>query len=1362
VRFTSAWTKEQSAAAKKGREPSILRALFTFSGAWTLGIGWGLTLLTLVLQLLPPLVSKVAIQFVGGEINLTVLQQALLVVTMAAVMIGNAIFLSIQQHMMRQLGIQIKTALTIAIFQKSLRITSSGRRGQSTGQIATLMSADAMNFEQLMDQVPTVIFAPVMIVICFVLIYREIGSAMYSAIVFMLALLPINVLIFSRLILFTKNIMTATEKRVKLVNDVVAGIRAIKTCSWEGAFEKKIDVLREEELHWVARHAYWYAVGMNTVFVSAPQMLTLTVYATLYLMGGAFTPSAIWTSAMLFGVIQHPFGMIPAALASLVQGIVSAGRIRAFLLAPEHQELGLLKEGLSTQGLGEQKEAPPSICIHKASFTWGEEAETEPAKGGGKKEKEIAKRAAPLALEGAGDALEGAGDALEGAAGDALEGAAGDALEGAEPALGNVAAGDADQKLSNNSGPFHLDSIDLTVTSNQLVAVVGSVGSGKTSLLMAMVREMEQAEGCTGTVEIKGQVAYAGQVPFIMNATLKDNILMGRPLDEEAYKDVLRASALLPDLEALEDGDMTEIGERGITLSGGQKARVSIARACYCSYFGTGVYLLDDPLAAVDSHVGAHLFEHVISSKGGLLRQKLRVLVTNQLQYLQFADTIVMMVGGKIAEQGSYAELVANNGAFTALVSEIGYSTDEENDQKGGAAVDAQDPAKGGAVPKEAPKVGSSEAQELMQVEDQEERGMKLNVLLYYMQSGGLTLTSIAFFFTGMQVYWNLGNQFVLALWTDATLQAQRQFTELAPSSNKNYMLWFAFFSCANIATIIFGAVLVATSRIRAARRLHRGAVSAVLEAPTSFFDTTPIGRILNRFSSDVSAVDLLLMIMLGWCIFAWNMLLQFCLALAIATKGVALIVLAPVCGSFLEILSLIRSPMTEVKRMEATTRSPVYASFSETLVGLVTIRAYGFQEQFIDTMQTKIDSNTRPSLTSRYIAVWLALRLGIMGAVLLSSVVLFAMVFSNFMTSGILGVALANGVMIPIMMQHTINLTAMTEVQLNSVERLRHYVQRLPRERYEAIEDDPRVPSASADKTNGKAVEDGERMRSEAWPSEGRIVFEKVRCRYRDGPLVLKGISFATCPAEKIGVVGRTGSGKSTLASLLFRLIEVEDGTISIDGVKLERTHLRTLRAGIGHIPQDPVLFGSSVRFNLDPFDEYTDDAIWDALEKAQLKGYIETLTGQLSYTVEEGGTNFSQGQRQLLCISRTLLQRPKVLVMDEATASVDEETDKLLQTMIRSCFKECTVLTIAHRLNTIADSDRVLVLNDGNLVEFDSPAALLQKPLTPVDGEDGEDGTTAGFRAMVDATGAASADLIRKTAAQAAQVAAAAAAAR
>jgi ABC-type multidrug transport system fused ATPase/permease subunit len=826
ARFTAAWDEEQNNAAEAGRkQPSIIRALLRFSGAWTLGIGWGLSLLTLVMQLLPPLVSKVAIQFVGGEISLSILQQASLVISMTAVMAGNAVFLAVQQRMMRQLGIQIKTALTIAIFRKSLRISSAGRKGQSTGQIATLMSADAMNFEMLMDQVPTAIFAPVMIVMCFILIYREIGSAMYAAIVFMLALLPINVLIFSKLIVFTKNIMAATETRVKLVNDVIAGIRAIKTCSWETAFEKKIDLLREEELHWVGRHAYWYAVGMNTVFVSAPQMLTLTVYVALYIMGGSFTPSAIWTSAMLFGVIQHPFGMIPSALANLVQGVVSAGRIRAFLLAPE-QEVLLLKDGEA--GKDELSKQPPSkICITDGHFVWGVEAKTKETEGGDK-----AKGA-----ENAPVKLDGAETALDNAAGDAEA-----AYNDGDPAENSAA------ETTAASRPFELANINLSVSSNQLVAVVGAVGSGKTSLLMALVREMEAAEGSTGTVEVTGALAYAAQVPFITNETLKSNILMGRPFNEQAYNEVIRASALLPDLDALEDGDMTMIGERGITLSGGQKARVSIARACYCSYFGTGIYLLDDPLAAVDSHVGAHMFEHIIGAKG-LLSQKLRVLVTNQLQYLQYCDKVVMMVDGKIAEQGSYTELVANNGAFTALVSEIGESTEEEDEPEESANADEKaDSTKGGAS--SAAEKGPGKAKDLMQTEEREERGVKLNVLWYYMQSGGWTLTSVAFFLSGAQVYWNLGNNFVLAAWTDATLQSQLESQQdLEHSRNRDYMLWFAFFSCANITTILASAVLVAMSRIRAARSLHRGAITAVLAAPTAFFDTTPIGRILNRVS---------------------------------------------------------------------------------------------------------------------------------------------------------------------------------------------------------------------------------------------------------------------------------------------------------------------------------------------------------------------------------------------------------------------------------------------------------------------------------------------------------------------------------
>lgn len=432
------------------------------------------------------------------------------------------------------------------------------------------------------------------------------------------------------------------------------------------------------------------------------------------------------------------------------------------------------------------------------------------------------------------------------------------------------------------------------------------------------------------------------------------------------------------------------------------------------------------------------------------------------------------------------------------------------------------------------------------------------------------------------------------------------------------------------------------------------------------------------------------------------------------ATKGTFLVLCIPLSWFYLRITRFFQCTSTEIQRLSSTSMSPIYADFSQTLYGMASIRAFADEARFVNQLEDRVDVNTAAEMTQGLAFQWLSIRLDVIGALVafFVGVMAAATAESAFIPAGYLGLGLASAFDMTGFLKHGVRMVAAAETQFNSVERIMHYIESIPAE--DAEEQDRGVKEPPAD-----------------WPTEGKVVAKNLSMGYRDGPSVLKGLTFDLQPAEKVGICGRTGSGKSSLMVALFRIEDLSCGSVVIDGIDCRDVPLRVLRSRLGIIPQDPVMFSASVRYNLDPFNNHTDEDVWGVLESVDMNTVVFSLPGKLDEEVAEGGENFSAGQRQLLCIARALLRKPKILVLDEATASVDNETDGLIQSMIKDRFKDCTVLTIAHRLHTIVDCDRIMVLANGYMGELGSPEELLARPadeavlaLGEDDDQDGEDG--------------------------------------
>nr|KAF6427058.1 ATP binding cassette subfamily C member 4 [Rousettus aegyptiacus] len=789
-----------------------------------------------------------------------------------------------------------------------------------------------------------------------------------------------------------------------------------------------------------------------------------------------------------------------------------------------------------------------------------------------------------------------------------------------------------------------LQGLSFTVRPGELLAVVGPVGAGKSSLLSAVLGELSPSQGL---VSVHGRIAYVSQQPWVFSGTVRSNILFGKKYEKERYKKVIQACALKKDLELLEDGDLTMIGDRGTTLSGGQKARVNLARAVYQD---ADIYLLDDPLSAVDAEVGRHLFQLCICQT---LHEKITILVTHQLQYLKAASQILILKDGKMVQKGTYTEFLKSGIDFGSLLK-------KENEE-----------AEQSSIPG-SPSLRSRSFSESSVWSQQSSRPS--------LKDGAPEHEAVTYIFQDWWLSYWANEQSALNI----TVNGKGNITE------KLDLNWYlGIYSGLTIAVFIFGiarCLLVFYVLVNASKTLHDRMFESILKAPVLFFDRNPIGRILNRFSKDIGHMDDLLP--LTFIDFIQTFLL------VIAVVGVAVSVipwivipLVPLGIVFFVLRSYFLETSRDVKRLESTTRSPVFSHLSSSLQGLWTIRAYKTEERFQELFDAHQDLHSEAWFLFLTTSRWFAVRLDAICAIFVIITAFGSLILAKTLDAGQVGLALSYSLTLMGMFQWSVRQSAEVENMMISVERVIEYTDLEKEEPWEY----PKRPPPG-------------------WPHEGVIVFDNVNFTYSlDGPLVLKHLTALIKSREKVGIVGRTGAGKSSLISALFRLSEPK-GKIWIDKILTTEIGLHDLRKKMSIIPQEPVLFTGTMRKNLDPFNEHTDEELWNALKEVQLKEAIEDLPGKMDTELAESGSNFSVGQRQLVCLARAILKKNQILIIDEATANVDPRTDELIQKKIREKFAQCTVLTIAHRLNTVIDSDKIMVLDSGRLKEYDEPYVLLQ----------------------------------------------------
>ncbi|XP_021764950.1 ABC transporter C family member 10-like [Chenopodium quinoa] len=829
----------------------------------------------------------------------------------------------------------------------------------------------------------------------------------------------------------------------------------------------------------------------------------------------------------------------------------------------------------------------------------------------------------------------------------------------------------ANLSWEKNSSKPTLRNINLAVRPGEKVAICGEVGSGKSTLLAAILGEVPYIEG---TVAVYGKIAYVSQTAWIQTGTIRENILFGSSMDELRYQETLRRCSLMKDLDLLPYGDRTEIGERGVNLSGGQKQRIQLARALYQD---ADIYLLDDPFSAVDAHTATSLFSEYIMEA---LSAKTVLLVTHQVDFLPAFHCCLLMSDGEILQSGSYHELLASSQEFLDLVNAHKETAGTEKLPEAGSSGEHNNPAKEIKRTIVKKQYEASEGDQLIKREEREEGDTGLKPYFTYLnQNKGYIYLSIAVIchltFTTGQILQNT--------WMASSVDNPQV-------STFKLIVVYLIIGASSTLFLLFRSLAVVAMGLAASKSLFSQLLSSLFHAPMSFYDSTPLGRILSRVSSDLGIVDLDVAFSLLFSIGATINAYANLGVLAVITWQV-LFVSIPVIYLAIRLQKYYFATAKELMRMNGTTKSLVANHLAESIAGAITIRAFEEEDRFFAKSLDIIDINASPFFHNFTASEWLIQRLETLSATVLAAAALSMVLLpTGTFSSGFIGMALSYGLSLNMSLVNSIQNQCTLANYIICVERLDQYMH-IPSEAPEVIEDS-RPP--------------------ENWPSAGKVEICNLQIRYRpDTPLVLKGISCTFEGGDKIGIVGRTGSGKTTLIGALFRLVEPVAGKIVVDGMDICSIGLHDLRSHFGIIPQDPTLFNGTVRFNLDPLCQHNDEELWEVLGKCQLKEVVQDKEQGLDSAVVEDGSNWSMGQRQLFCLGRALLRRSRVLVLDEATASIDNATDTILQRTIRTEFADCTVITVAHRIPTVMDCTKVLAISDGKLVEYDDPIKLMKK---------------------------------------------------
>ena len=1276
-------------------------------------------------------------------------------------------------------GFKAGVELNCIIFDKLLIVSPSSRHNKAeTGEIVNYVQVDSNQLIRFVTMSPSLITIPISIIAYSFLLFDYLGIAFSFGLVVLMIFLVINYVMQKTFKKLQKRRQGNMDKRLRMTTAILFNLKVLKLYSWDNFFFNKLNELREIELTTIKK-IFAFRNSNQTLFWLSPVMATIATIGAYEYLNDERHIENIFVSLGVLNSLQEPVRAIAMIYTSFLETLISLKRIQRFLNQEDVQNDRIITNDEKTINEG------IAVKIEKGTFSWGAE----------------------------------------------------------QKGILN-AADDKDRPIS-----LILRDINLSIKKGEFVCIIGEVGSGKSSLLNAILNNMIQVgpkevkkllelresildkegtiqivpegkvskaleedlrneeeeekklkieekpneintnekedinkiniqddedESTYNKVYVNGSIAYVCQTAFIQNNTLKNNILFFHPFDQERYNEVLKISELLPDLEILKGGDLTEIGEKGINLSGGQKARVSIARALYSD---SDIYLLDDPISALDAHVGRNIMNNCICE---YLKEKTRILVTHAIQYCNRADRIIYMKDGRIHWEGEYDDLIKQDFYKKMMIKKEKKENDLRNSRSGDISfVDVKEEDKGDEVvdkiqiterktindeykelkkdldessmqienaepeklvepiltghdeekkvnlaekiqeidkeanikeekidddinqeKKEEKKIiGNKEKEgEIKRITREEDRvkgKLKGNVYATYFRNNGgacfvLTLLTIIVLWQGLKC----GSDLWLVKWKGD----EEGKVEKVGIDWINFLIYSGLGISAALF-VYFRLLIIYIGSISNSRTLHRSMLAHLIRAPINLYhDTVPKGQIFNRLSNDLFKIDIGESFMFyNVTSYSANLLGQVVVCAIFQPYCLILVPFIIVLGLFT--MRYYLNCSREISRLESISRSPMLNSVNETVYGALTIRAFKLSNYFTDDFRRKADNFLKTRIFLVGIMNWYTLMLDFLSYSFIIFLLLFSIFAKEQFEPATIGILLTYCVQIQDELVRYLTCRSNLENDMVGLERCIAYT-KIISERPEKLPKDDEL---------------GE------WPVEGSIRFENYSVQYRpETEIVLKNLNLEIEGKEKIGIVGRTGSGKSTIALCLFRILEAKEGKIFIDGTDISQIGLSKLRSNITIIPQDPTLMEGSLRFNIDPLNRHTDQEIenvmreigfWYICERnlEENKNKPDNEKG-LNMTITEDGGNISIGERQLICITRAILRKSKIVVMDEATASIDVNTENIIQKAIKNLLYDSTILTIAHRIKTVLNSDRILVLDNGEIKEFDSPKTLLK----------------------------------------------------
>ncbi|KAF9070335.1 multidrug resistance-associated ABC transporter [Rhodocollybia butyracea] len=1213
---------------------------------------------------------------------------------------------------------------------KSKKSDDKEQVGADIGKIVNLMAVDANRVSMMITAVYMLYNAPVEIILGLVYLYRLLGPSALVGLVVVLAGWPLNTYLTKRSMEIYRGTAKVRDKRMGVVSEVIGAVKFIKFFAWEHKWIDRVMIERDKEMAWMLKGRI-NSIMFYILWQSTPILVSIISFMTYVLLGNELSISVAFTAIALFGMIRTPLNVLPNFIVQVATTKVALDRIAGFLDEEEVTgQVSSLKKDMTTLQRARDYSDQKLFGLENATLKW--------------------------------NAVETVGKAEEGNKNDGVAHTSDTAEVESVTVRSETSENDTDHQ-------FKLEQVSVVFPEGKMTVVTGPTASGKSALLLAILGEMTLLSGRilmnkdTSNIDENGYmmaISYAAQSPWLRHQSIRDNILFGYPYDEKRYQDVIEACALKPDLDIFEDGDKTEIGARGVSLSGGQKARVALARAVYAR---TKYVLLDDPLSAVDSHTSRFLYENLL--QGPLLASRTVVLVTHHEFVLPGAHYLVRMLDGRIDTQGTVADLRA-----LGILQELTREAEAEAHKEKKVAETATE-AEGEDVAKDDTK----KPRKLVEDEKREQGGVKWKIYQKYLQASSYWVWILLVFFIVLNQFLGVGEKYWIMVWGRAYNESSTtpmNFVPLRMSAIPEhglsldgfghhtaplspsifsvqsifdlpnvfehpmfYVGVYAGIGVINALVSVLAAAVQYTGALRASRILFKQLLVTVVRATFRFHDTTPQGRMLNRFGKDIETIDS----SLAGSLQTVNSSLAsfFASIFTIAFVFPLFLIPASVLGFIYRELSIgYLNTGRDLRRMESNSRSPIFSDFSELLEGIVTVRAFSAEKRFLDNIHTKIDFTTRMWYGFWMTNRWLLLSFDVLGslAVLITSLFSISRPEAN---AGLAGICITSALSFTMSVYWACRSWTTLELDLNSVERIVEYL------------DLPQEPPTIIEANRPPAY----------WPSSAQnqtlVSVENLSIKYaEDLPSVIQNVSFSLNAGERIGLLGRTGSGKSTLAMSILRFVDPSSGKIIIDGVDISTIGIHDLRSRLTFIPQDAALFSGNLRDNLDPFGEHTDAECLDVLQRVQMTtqnpshrtsrvsstaatptssrppsivgveredtassigSTVTNMEGKttvsLDTQVSAGGTNFSQGQRQLISMARALLRRSSIIVLDEATSSIDFATDAKIQATIREEFTGSLLLTVAHRIRTIIDYDRLLVLDKGKIVEFDTPLRLIQK---------------------------------------------------